>query len=510
MLKQCIPRNKECGSIRKGEQVMSKLAQSSGGKINDPDGLSLPHLIAAVITAVIGGGVFTMAGDMAAAGANTGAVLIGWVVCGIGVFCLMMCFYALNKFKPDLTGGIYSYARAGFGEFMGFISAYGYWISALLATVSYTTLLFASLSFFFPVFGEGNNLPSVIGASIIVWICWFLVTRGMKEVGAINFITTVAKLVPLFVAIVAILFSMHFDPAIFMDNFWGEPDGPALWDQIVGTVGVSIWIFLGIEGAVAISGRAKYSKDVGRATVIAFVGILAIYLMVSILSMGVMPRAELAALPNPSMAGVLEAVVGPWGAALVSLGVVLSLLGAMLGYTIISSECPHEAAEQGVFPKSFAKKNKKGAPIVTLTITCLIVQMFLVIILFSEQTYQFFYGVSVSMILIPYFFSTLYFLIIAIRKDGLEGISTAKLWFYRGVGVVGFFYSVFLVYAGGLTGLMITTILFAPGILLYIKGQKERGQAILPRKVDKVVAFGIVAFFVISIVLIATGTISVI
>ena len=150
------------------------MAKSNGGsssQVNDPNGLSLPHLIAAVITAVIGGGVFTMAGDMAAAGANTGAVLIGWVVCGIGVFSLMMCFYALSKYKSELVGGSYSYARAGWGEFMGFISAYGYWISALLATVSYTTLLFASISYFVPLFGEGNNLPSVIGASIVVWIC---------------------------------------------------------------------------------------------------------------------------------------------------------------------------------------------------------------------------------------------------------------------------------------------------------------------------------------------------
>lgn len=93
----------------------------------------------------------------------------------------------------SLTGGIYSYARTGFGEFMGFISAYGYWISALLATVSYTTLLFASLAFFFPVFGEGNNLISVIGASIIVWVCWALVCRGVKEAASINILTTIAK-----------------------------------------------------------------------------------------------------------------------------------------------------------------------------------------------------------------------------------------------------------------------------------------------------------------------------
>ena len=360
------------------------------------------------------------------------------------------------------------------------------------------------------MFGEGNNLVSVIGASLIVWVCWALVCRGVKEAASINIITTIAKLVPLFVAIVAIIFSMNFDPAIFMENFWGEPDGPALWDQIVGTVGVSIWIFLGIEGAVAISGRAKYSKDVGRATIIAFCGILAIYLIVSILSMGVMPRAELAALPNPSMAGVLEAVVGPWGAALVNLGVALSLLGAMLGYTIIASECPHEAAEQGVFPKIFAKKNKNGAPVVTCTITCLIVQAFLVVILFSEQTYQFFYGVSVSMILIPYFFSTLYLFVCAVKKDGFEKASKASLWAFRIIGFIGFFYSIFLIYAGGLTGLMITTILFAPGMLLYLYGQKERGQAILPKAADKALAAVIVVFFAVSLVLIGTGQISVI
>ncbi len=121
------------------EKAGLRWQKSNGGassQVNDPNGLSLPHLIAAVITAVIGGGVFTMAGDMAAAGAEYGAVLIGWVVCGIGVFSLMMCFYALSKYKSELVGGIYSYARAGWGEFMGFISAYGYWISALLATVS--------------------------------------------------------------------------------------------------------------------------------------------------------------------------------------------------------------------------------------------------------------------------------------------------------------------------------------------------------------------------------------
>ena len=118
--------------------------------------------------------------------------------------------------------------------------------------------------------------------------------------------------------------------------------------------------------------------------------------------------------------------------------------------------------------------------------TCLIVQAFLVIILFSEQTYQFFYGVSVSMILIPYFFSSMFLLVCAFKKDGFEGVTGGKLAFYRGIGIVGFFYSIFLIYAGGLTGLMITTILFAPGIVLYWYGQKERNEAFLPKTLDKV------------------------
>ena len=161
-------------------------------------------------------------------------------------------------------------------------------------------------------------------------------------------------------------------------------------------------------------------------------------------------------------------------------------------------------------PKIFAKKNNNGAPVVTCTITCLIVQAFLVVILFSEQTYQFFYGVSVSMILIPYFFSTLYLFVCAVKKDGFEKASKASLWAFRIIGFIGFFYSIFLIYAGGLTGLMITTILFAPGMLLYLYGQKERGQAILPKAADKALAAVIVVFFAVSLVLIGTGQISVI
>ncbi|ACV22980.1 Putative arginine/ornithine antiporter [Slackia heliotrinireducens] len=474
--------------------------------INDPNGLGMAHLVAAIVTAVVGGGVFSMVGDMAMAGAHTGAVLIAWLVCGVGVFCLMMCFYGLNRYRPELTGGIFSYAREGFGKFVGFVSVYSYWVSAFFATISYTTLLFAAIGYFFPIFGAGNNIPSMIGASIIVWVCWFLVTRGVKEAASVNVVTTIAKIVPIFVVVVAIIFAFKFDPAIFVQNFWGSADSGSVYEQVISVMSVTVWVFLGIEGAVAISGRAKRSRDVGRATITAFLCILALYLMISVLSMGVMTQEELAELPNPALAGVLEAVVGPWGATLVNFGVGLSLLGSMLGYTLLSAECPREAADQGVFPTQFAQRNEKNAPFFTVTLTCAIVQFFLIVIIFSERTYQFFYGVSLSLILIPYFLSSLFFFICAVKKlGGMSHIAQGKLTFYRVIGFIGFVYSLFLIYAGGLSYFMITTILIAPGIILYAIGERQRGLPVLPNWYDKVIAAGIVVLFCISVYCIVAG-----
>ena len=143
--------------------------------------LNFTRLVAMIMGSTIGAGIFTTAGDMAANGAHSGAVLIGWGIAGIGMLCLTLCFFGLNKVRPDLTNGVYSYAKEGFGEYVGFNSAWGYWLSALLCNVSYTTLLFGSLGYFFPVFGEGNNLVSLICASAVIWLMNFLVLRGVKE-----------------------------------------------------------------------------------------------------------------------------------------------------------------------------------------------------------------------------------------------------------------------------------------------------------------------------------------
>ena len=193
--------------------------------------LGFVQLIAMIIGSTIGAGIFTTIGDMAANGAFSGAVLIGWGIAGIGMLALSLCFFGLNKVRPDLTNGVYSYAKEGFDEYVGFNSAWGYWLSALLCNVSYTTLLFGSIGYFLPMFGAGNNLLSVVCASVIIWILNFLVLRGVKEAAGLNIITTIAKLVPLAVFLVSIVFIGAFDFDIFKHNFWGD-GSISLLDQI--------------------------------------------------------------------------------------------------------------------------------------------------------------------------------------------------------------------------------------------------------------------------------------
>ena len=466
--------------------------------------LSFGKLIAMIIGSTIGAGIFTTIGDMAANGAYSGAVLIGWGIAGIGMLALSLCFFGLHKVRPDLTNGVYSYAKEGFGEYVGFNSAWGYWISALLCNVSYTTLLFGSIGYFFPVFGEGNNLLSVVCASVIIWLLCFLVLRGVKEAAGLNILTTIAKLIPLAVFMVAIIFIGAFDLDIFLSNFWGDGSMSVL-EQVKGTTGATVWSFIGVEGAVVLSARAKKSSDVGKASVMGFVGLLSIYVMVAVLSLGVMPANEIAQLENPQLAGILEAAVGPWGATLVNLGVILSLAGALLGWTIIAADCPYSAAQQGVFMKAFAKDNKHGSPAFSLIMTNGIIQAFLIIVYFNASTYQLFYNLSASMIMIPYLFSALYYAKVTFKKEGvLADYTLGALFKERFIAVLGSIYGVWMLYSGGLSYLLATTILYSLGLIIFVLGRKERNAQIFKGH-ELMVAIAILGLAALAVFMMATG-----
>jgi len=458
--------------------------------------LRLGALTALVVGSMIGGGIFSLPQNMAAS-ADVGAILIGWAITAVGMLTLAFVFQTLANRKPQLDGGVYAYAKAGFGDYMGFSSAWGYWISAWLGNVGYFLLLFSTLGYFFPIFGKGDTVAAIVCASILLWALHFLVLRGIKEAAFINTITTVAKIVPLFLFILICLFAFKLD--IFTADIWGKsnPDLGSVMNQVRNMMLVTVWVFIGIEGASIFSSRAEKRSDVGKATVIGFITVLLLLVLVNVLSMGVMTQPELAKLQNPSMALVLEHVVGHWGAVLISVGLLISLLGALLSWVLLCAEIMFAAAKDHTMPEFLRKENANQVPANALWLTNICVQVFLVIVFFTSGSadggmdpYTKMLLLATSMILIPYFWSAAYGLLLAVKGETYETDSAdrTKDLIIAGISVI---YAIWLIYAGGLKYLLLSALLYAPGVILFAKAKREVGQPIFTN-IEKLIFAGVV------------------
>lgn len=470
--------------------------------MSDNNKLKLGALIALVVGSMIGGGIFSIPQNMAS-GAGAGAILIGWAITAVGMLMLAFVFQNLANHKPDLDNGVYAYAKAGFGNYLGFSSAWGYWISAWIGNVSYLVLLFGTLGYFFPVFGEGNTLPAILCASILLWLTHFLVLRGIKEAAFINLITTIAKVVPLLTFIV--LVGLAFKADIFTNDFWGtaNPKLGSVTNQVKSMMLVTVWVFIGIEGASVYSARAEKRSDVGKATVLGFLGVLALLVLVNVLSLGVMKQPELAALKNPSMAYVLEQVVGKWGAVFVSMGLIISLVGALLSWTLLCGEILHSAAKDHTMPNLFYKENKNGVPANALWVSNGAIQLFLLITLFSSSSYQQLLYLATSMILMPYFFATAYAVKLAISGEGYEGQAGQKNRDLV-IAIIATIYSVWLLYAAGAKYLLLSALLYAPGAIVYYLARRENNKQVFTNVEKIIFALAVIGAIVAAIGL-ATG-----
>ena len=261
-------------------------------------GLGVAALAAIVVSSMVGGGIYSLPQNMAA-GASAGAVLLAWLITGIGVYFIANTFRILSEVRPDLTAGIYMYSREGFGSYAGFCIGWSYWLCQICGNVGYAVITMDALNYFFPpYFAGGNNLLSVVLGSLLIWGFNVLVLRGIKQATIINFIGTVGKIVPLLLFILILLFV--FKSSQFSFDFWGENLATkaklgSLSTQIKSTMLVTLWAFIGIEGAVVMSKHAKSPQDVGKATLLGFLGCLVIYILLSLLPFGYMSQSELAA-----------------------------------------------------------------------------------------------------------------------------------------------------------------------------------------------------------------------
>ena len=431
-------------------------------------------LSALVVSAMIGGGIFSLPQNMAQSAGLT-AVLLAWIITGVGIFFLANTFRTLSDVRPDAAAGIYMYARLGFGKFAGFQMAWMYYLSNVFGNVGYAVLLMDAMNYFFPgVFTGGNNLASIIGGSLVIFLMCFLVLRGTRQAALINVIGTIAKLLPilLFIAIMLIVFRWKdFSEAFRQIHVSGTSAG--MLGQVKSTMLVTLWAFIGIEGAVVLSARARNARSVGIATVMGFAICLTIYVLLSVLPFGRMGQMELANLANPSTAPLLSSVVGKWGGWVMNLGVIIALLTSWLAFTIMVVERPYQAAKDGTFPKVFAHENAHGAPDVSLWVTSGLMFLSMIFVYFANNAWNTMLSITAVMILPPYLASTAYLWKLCKQKS-LPAALSVNSKFAMLCGVVGTIYAVWMIYAAGLNYLAMAFWFMAIGIIVYIKARSDK------------------------------------
>jgi len=434
--------------------------------------LSLFALTAMVVGSMVGSGIFSLPRTFGIATGPFGAI-VAWCIAAGGMYTLARVFQFLAERKPDIDAGVYAYAKEGFGNYPGFLSALGYWIGSCIGNVSYWVLIKSTLGAFFPVFGDGNTLVAIVVASIGIWLFHFMILKGVQQAALINTVVTVAKIVPIVIFILILAFS--FKLGLFRDNFWGGTGMPdkSLFEQVRATMLVTVFVFLGIEGASVYSRYAQERSHVGVATVLGFLGVTTLMVLVSMLPYAVLQRADIAEMRQPSMASVLEAVVGHWGAVFVSIGLLVSVLGAYLAWSLICAEVLSAAGRTKDMPKIFATENENKVPAAALWLTNIVVQLFVISTYWSNDAFSLMLNLTSVMALIPFFLVAAYGVLMNRRGETYDKRPDERTrdLIFAGIAVV---YTLFLIYAAGMKFLLLSCILYGPGTVLYFWARLER------------------------------------
>lgn len=434
--------------------------------------LGLWLLVFVAVGSMIGSGIFNSPKDLIQVANPQGAILT-WVIGGFGALMLALVFVYLARRKPELKSGVYAYARDGFGDYMGFNSAWGYWSVGWLGNISYLALFFKTLN---DLLGEHalSPLQSFFIGSVILWVYYAILMAGVKEGAILNFIVTIAKLIP--IVLIILLAPALFDRNIFQVPDWqwrlaatGTTTTPI--EQVGNAMAVVLWCFVGIEAASVLSGRAKKQKAVRTATIISTLFVLGIYMLITLIAMSTIPAVELASSETP-LALVLErTIIGAAGGVIIKLGIVVSVLGASLSWILLSVETMYAAARDGVMPRRLAKVNKKGTPVNALLLTQCFTQVFLLSILSPRlnETYLAAITIATTLVLIPYLLSSLYAVKTAIHDRKKEKTVRNLI-----IALLGTFYSSYVIYAVGIKYLFLSILFYGIGSLLFIKAKQEK------------------------------------
>ena len=415
-----------------------------------------------IIGNIIGAGIFVLPASLGKFGSIS---ILGWIFTASGSLILAKIFSNFSKMISGQNGGPYLYTKVVLGDFLGFLVAWGYWISCWVNNAAIAVAIVSALSFFNPELNKNPILASITGLSFI-WFFTFTSSRGVRSSAKIQIFTTIAKLIPLLFIIIFGLF--FFDSTIF-PNF-NITDKSNL--EILPIVSViTLYAFLGLESAsIPAANIKKPEKNIPIATMTGTLISTFVYIFGTVVLFGILPNEILINSPTPfAEAGNL--IGGKYAGYFISAGAAVSAIGALNGWILITSYMPMTLAKDKLFPKILTKKNKKGFPVVSLVLGSILTSI-VMSMNFNEglvSRFEFLILLTTLSTLIPYLFVSVAYLTYYLKKK----FSVNILYKKQIIAILGILYSCWAIFGSGKESVFYGTILLLIGVPVYITMKKK-------------------------------------
>jgi arginine:agmatine antiporter len=422
---------------------------------------------ALVIGNMVGSGFFLAPSALAPFG---GIAILGWIVTAAGSLCLALVFARLARRIPA-AGGPYAYTRAGFGDFAGFLVAWGYWVSMWASLPSIALAFGGYLVNLFPGMIQGR----LAAGAVLVGLLWLVAgvnLLGVKEAGLFQFVVTTAKMIPILALATIGLGWVH------LENFSPlNPSGQSILATVAATAPITMFAFLGLESASVPAGDVKDpTKTIPRATLLGTTIAAAVYILGTITVMGVIPRESLASAKAP-FAQAAGAMWGPWAQVAVGIGAMISSLGALNGWTLLMGQVPMAAARDGLMPAVFGKMSSRGVPAAGIAISMTLATILTLLLTSGAKNlvafYQFVVVLSTVAALVPYVFCTMVEALIKLKDPSFR----PRGFLVGPVAAVAFLYSLYAIYGAGAEPVLYGFLLLLAGLPVYVWMRREQRAA---------------------------------
>ncbi|OUR94646.1 amino acid permease [Flavobacteriales bacterium 34_180_T64] len=410
-----------------------------------------------VVGNMIGVGIFVLPAVLS----NYGSIsLLGWVFTATGALILAKIFSNFSKIIASKSGGPYVYTKVGFGDFTGFLVAWGYWIACWISNGAIAIAVIGAASFFVPELASNSILSAGLGLSLI-WVLTWVNSQGIKESGKIQRITTIIKILPLIFIIIfgAFFFDIDNFPKF---NLTGESD----FSAISAVAALTLYAFLGIECAtIPAENIMNPDKTIPKATMLGAILVTILYILGTVVLFGVLPIDILQNSPAP-FAEAAKIIGGDYGGYFVAIGVIISGIGVLNGWILITGQISLATAKDDLFPPFFKKENKKGTPVVGFVIGG-VLSSIVMLMNYSEglvEQFEFIVRLTVLVALMPYLFTAASYALVVIEKK-LHTESWIKTFV---LSILGFAYSLWAIYGSGHDSVFYGFLLLLIGIPIYI------------------------------------------